>query len=484
VGRNNSAVLGSEASVATRKSVVSASNAFTRLSRTKTAASSAAEFISGAGAANAGVVSGTGIQRTVAMPVLVYRGTKCGRTVGGLLPNTLYHFRLRYCGSKCNSDISNPLVVMTTPLELRSAPILISVTSSMARVKWYPSKFGAYKYVVQMRGMDSASASRISNATDLAANNSELDGLPCEKGWTTVFSAFENNWTSSALASDAEYEVRVIGLNCQGTPSKPSPTLSFRTLPRDVNSSAVTVKNASARFTIDCTHDIVVGDTILVTERIFSVPDGHGGTGGDGASLADKLKGSVAGSKALGASVSRMSVNKSTASIATAGRFLGERTSACHVVKDNYRWLRDFIEYAPVADDTKALGASIDPNTGQSELELSQVPDAVKFAASSVNITMEDAKRVANLRNLWLEVIWQRSSNEACKPYECSPGTIIQRIQSKIEEFQVYRLPWATEVDGPSNVSGNNATGAEQGGRKSQWKEWSGLAECYIQTDC
>jgi hypothetical protein len=470
-------------SVTSRKSVVSASNAFNRLSRTKTAASSAGEFI-GRGANG---VSGTGILRTVAMPVQVFRGDKCGKTVGGLMPNTLYHFRLRYCGSKCNSDISQPLVIMTTPLELPQQPILISVTSNMARVKWYPPKFGAYKFVVQLRGNDTASAARVSNAVDLANNNSELEGLPCEKGWTTVFSAFENNWTSSALASDSEYEVRVIGLNCQGTPSKPSPTLVFRTLPRDANATAVTVKSASSRFTIDCTHDIVVGDTILITERIFTVPEDVPAGGADANSaIADRLRGSVSGSKALNAS--RMSLNRtSAAAMSITGRFIGERTTACHVVKDNYRWLRDFIESKPIPTpvggdngNSKSAGRLQDIGNDDS----GQVPDAVKFATTNVNITMEDAKRVSNLRNLWLEVIWQRSSTDACKQYECAGGTIIQRIQSKIEEFQVYRLPWVDEVGSMNRTAGGGTGTVDITGRKTQWCEWTGLAECYIQTDC
>ena len=46
----------------------------------------------------------------VAVPIVVYRGERTRCDVMGLTPNRLYHFKMRYVGSRSNSILSPPLV--------------------------------------------------------------------------------------------------------------------------------------------------------------------------------------------------------------------------------------------------------------------------------------------------------------------------------------------------------------------------------------
>jgi hypothetical protein len=100
-----------------------------------------------------------------------------------------------------------------------------------------------------------------------------------------------------------------------------------------------------------------------------------------------------------------MSVTSVTGSQPPPGSYIGERTIAAHVVRDNYRTYRD--------------------STGSNKV------DVLKFI---------------NSRRLWLEVIWEKSSSEACKAYKLSPGTVIERTQSHFEQFEVFRTAWADET--------------------------------------
>ena len=102
------------------------------------------------------------------------------------------------------------------------------------------------------------------------------------------------------------------------------------------------------------------------------------------------------------------------------GELIGERTVAAHVIRDNYRTARD------------SYGDGF--------------------------IT----KKFSKVRRFWLEVVWQSPSSEACKPYELRPGVVVERQQSSIEKFEVFRTPWIQEVS-----------------RRSLVEEHVTLAECF-----
>ena len=327
----------------------------------------------------------------VPMPVICHRGSNTKVEVAGLEPNRLYHFKLRYSGSKSNSQLSPPLVLMTAPLA-PSAPLIVCLSSTVLRLKWYPPMFGAFKFTVQIRSLAMKGANKTAAASD--------------DGWISVYNGPENYFTCTTMVPDSDYDIRVLSMNYQAALSEPSPVLSLTTLQRGDTSTQMTSKNANDYFTIDCTGDICVGDTVLFSERMYARPKA----------------GSSAGAAAL---------NKSTASVASLlqgyapeGVFIGERTIAAHVVKDNYRTSRDYLH--------------------------------------SSGITVKDGKKFSKHRNLWLEVVWQRSTTDACKPHDLMIGDVIERNQGVLEMFEVCRAPWKDEAD-----------------RKELAGEWDALIDCY-----
>lgn len=111
------------------------------------------------------------------------------------------------------------------------------------------------------------------------------------------------------------------------------------------------------------------------------------------------------------------------------GIFIGERTIAAHVIKDNYRTTRDSIPTLPCT-------------------------------------YLKGKKTLASSRTLWLEVIWQKSTNDACKPYDIKSGDVISRVQMNLEQFDVTRCTRKVEEE-----------------RKSLTQEWNSLIDSYIQVE-
>jgi len=202
-------------------------------------------------------------------------------------------------------------------------------------------------------------------------------------------------------------------------------------------------------FTIECTGDICVGDTILITERLFLKPSSNNI---NNASMLrssttsqvfiptanNKTKPTIA-AKPFAAThnnpnnslmmPSTTGDGNITITGDTAGQFIGERTIACYVSKDNYRSTRDSL--------------------------------------SIQQITPKQSRLLGGYRQLWLEVIWQKSTTEACKRYDVKIGDVLERLQGHLEQFEVYRVPWAQEKM-----------------RLSLSEEWNLLKECYRNMDC
>ena len=412
----------------------------------------------------------------VAVPIVVYRGERTRCDVMGLTPNRLYHFKMRYVGSRSNSILSPPLVLMTAPLPT-SCPVLIDVTASTVRAKWYPGQYGAFKFIVHMRlasdatvnpannfsatNMNTTTNSNMNNATRKIATG--LIGADTgEEGWVAVYNGQDNVYTAASLASNTAYQLRVFAVNCQGVCSEPSDVINFTTNQRTDKEMTLTPKNAGAKFTIECTGDICVGDVILITERLFvkNRPVSATTTAATAAGVRTSLNSTTGGlpprsrssgrnnlrdshnttapvaqakSGALLMNMSVTSLNGAgldTASITPSrGEYLGERTIAAYVSRDNYRTIRD--------------------------------------ALTSAGIEPKNHKKFGTHRKLWLEVVWQRTSDEACKPYDLKSGEVLERMQSHLEQFEVFRCSWKDEIN-----------------RKSLQEEWKTMMECFIQTNC
>jgi len=246
------------------------------------------------------------------------------------------------------------------------------------------------------------------------------------------------------MVPDNDYEVRVLGVNYQGTMSEPSESLSFSTLGRSEIRDAMSPKDADSTFVIECTGDICVGDTVLFTERLF-VKDrgeaeplsagasgvrsvtGGGGAGAGGTSVAGSKRGGGGGTVRMDMSVASM--QSGDGGPLAPGAFLGERTIAATVVKDNYRTARDGL--------------------------------------AAQGITPRDSRRFGKERKLWLQVVWQRASSEACKPYELKKGDVIERGQAHLEQFEVFRAAWRQENK-----------------RKPLAEEWESSKDCFLAFSC
>ena len=83
------------------------------------------------------------------VPVTSYSGEDTQMEVKGLVPNRLYQFRLRFIGSRSCSSFSEPVTVLTKPLP-PSPGIVLDVSPTGVRVKWYPPQYGAMKFLVEL----------------------------------------------------------------------------------------------------------------------------------------------------------------------------------------------------------------------------------------------------------------------------------------------------------------------------------------------
>ena len=343
-----------------------------------------------------------------------------------------YHFKLRYSGPRSHSILSAPLALMTAPLAPPCPPLLVTLEATTVRIKLYAPEFGGFKFLLQLkalksfpgnplRGIEIGKIGGSSSGSGAGAPNpgvsSVIGGVAGNRDitageWVSVYFGMETLFTCTTMHTDAAYHCRYFAVNCQGAVSEPSPVQSFSTLHRDDNSSLLTHRNAEHFFTIECTGDICVGDTVLMTERLFSKPQRDessastgsriigGGFGSKGANTAGQGNG-LKSSMRLNMNAtdrSLMSVSSSGGTPAP-GVFIGERTIAAYVVRDNYRSSRDEIH---------AIGTS-----------------------------PKDLRRFGKYRRLWLEVVWQKSSNEACRRYELKKGAVIERQQSHLEQFEV-----------------------------------------------
>jgi len=207
---------------------------------------------------------------------------------------------------------------------------------------------------------------------------------------------------------------------------KPSVATRFTTAPRGSVAHAEH-RDTDSDFSIECSGDLCTGDTILITERLFVKDDAHAKGVDTTKSITSKSK--IGGKTAMRVDMSVTSIHSDVTGALPPGAYIGERTIAAHIVKDNYRTCRD--------------------------------------AVADRGLTPKDYKRFGKFRHLWLEVMWQRASNDACKPYELRHGEVIERSQARLEEFEVFRTPWRNEDK-----------------RMPLSSEWASQVDSYLSTEC
>ena len=140
------------------------------------------------------------------------------------------------------------------------------------------------------------------------------------------------------LLPNSAYHFRVTGVNAQGVDGVPSENTLCKTAGRSSRAKRLRPANAHEYFSVECSGDVVVGDTIIFTEQLFVGPDGKLLKNGNSLVYQSIRGKSSRGDKRCGID-----------------RFVGERTIAAQVSKDSYRSCRYEGIRRPVDLDVQAF---------------------------------------------------------------------------------------------------------------------------------
>ena len=156
-----------------------------------------------------------------------------------------------------------------------------TVSAREVTIKWYAGAGGAaFKYIVYFQHV----ASRLGDAKAVAASSSSAAAASTLRDWNKCYEGSETVCRiTDKLEPDSMYNVKVVAMNRQyesGEPSLPTQVCTVRRQD-EVACTRATVDDV---FKIDCTGDVVTGDTILFTERVYAM-----------VSAADKAKASTKG---------------------------------------------------------------------------------------------------------------------------------------------------------------------------------------------
>ena len=326
--------------------------------------------------------------------VLCYRGSSTdGRSalVAGLEPNSAYIFTLRLVTPRSLSAPSRFLEARTPPATL-DRPVIIESAPRAVAIKWYPGRNGAHKYVVEARLVEALDWEK-----DRAVETAQ--GRLREMGWTKMFEGRDNTArllvaggaaaaTGEGLLPNSVYHLRVTALNAAGDAGPSSESSLCRTASQHRSAMAAQTilrpANAHEHFTIECRGDVSVGDTIVCTEQLLVGRDGK---------LA-KSSGNVTHRSIRFGDPPQQPRDESVV-------FVGERTIAARVCKDSHR----------SAQHARDVGA-----------------------------------KASGSRVLRMEVIWSTVSSDEAGAFVLRAGEVIEREESALFEFEVFRTEWKEEA--------------------------------------
>ena len=310
-------------------------------------------------------------------------------TVAGLEPNTRYRFTVRLITSRSQSLPSKVLEAYTAP-EKMERPVVVSCEDAKSvTLKWYPGRNGSHKYTLEAKLVEALDWEK-DRSVEIAQN--KIKAL----GWKVVYEGHDNTvrvpvaggasaCSGIGLLPNSAYHFRVTGVNVKGMGGVPSESTLCKTAGRSSRVRRLRPANAHEHFSVECSGDVVVGDTIIFTEQLFVGHDGKLMKSGNGFAY-QSIRGRGGGEKMRRA----------------ADRFVGERTIAAQVSKDSYR--------SP--QHTKEFG----------------VPKSTPT------------------RMLRLEVIWSTCSSEEAAVFVLGKDNIIERDQDVLFQFETFRVEWNEEA--------------------------------------
>ncbi len=311
-----------------------------------------------------------------------------------LEPNTMYRFAIRYRTRRSFSPLSRELQICTPPGQ-PTQPAVVSVRAREVTLKWYPGLGGAaFKYVVLYKKL-----AKINSSGKL---DTKLLDTSSNDGWDKCYEG-SNTLARITTGLDAEtaYAFKVAALNRQyarGEASIPVQIVTKRSR-EDINT---TPDNVEEIFTIECTGDVVTGDTIVFTERVYGIVSKN--------AMAmqkenRKQKALMSRNKSKGSHWRPPSVNNSKLSVESSGSI--------------------------------RLSQSIDGGSGKKEFITERTIAAVVFKESDGD----------DKRTLTMQVVWCVTSKntDVAKSKMVKAGAIISRAENHLREFEVLRCQWAQE---------------------------------------
>ena len=198
--------------------------------------------------------------------ILCYTGEENTTTVTGLAPNSTYTFRILQSASNCNSALSPTVSLTTIPMHTTGVG-LIDINTSRATLRWYPNAGGACRYIVEMKFIENI----LNETGSRTRTNMNIPSLE----WEQVYHGPYNIASITGLVPHSVYRIRTFAINNEGKRSTSS--LETQCCTRE-NKEVMKPSLASCHFTIECSddQDIVIGDTILFTERLLNEKEYYG----------------------------------------------------------------------------------------------------------------------------------------------------------------------------------------------------------------
>jgi len=180
----------------------------------------------------------------------------------------MYRFTVAFRSHRASSPPSTELHIMTPPGP-PTQPVAVHTGAREATLKWYPGAGGAaYKYQVYVQKV----ASRLGGGTTRGTKNGGKNGKNASgnRNWDKCYEGSDTVCRiTDKLEPDSMYNFKVVAMNRQyvnGDASLPTQVCTVR----KQDEMACTRDTVDDMFTIDCTGDVVTGDTVLFTERVYA----------------------------------------------------------------------------------------------------------------------------------------------------------------------------------------------------------------------